>query len=176
MRSLLQKSQTVKSWSHIHLLISGLPTNTGVLFHWRLSDPLLTFCSCLRRAQPPLPEHAPAQFQTWRVLPILGQLPQQPDPRPGRNGGRPAPGPQRSGQRCHPELQPGTCPKSSPGLSHPKIVQGGSWETELLGARRHVNVCLYFPSSSTHLQREMLPAPCSTSMFVNLKQIVKKSS
>lgn len=101
-----------------------LTDNTGMLFHW---DFLTALKSCPHRAQPPLPECTPAQFQTWRIFPVLSQLPQQPDPRPGRNSICPAPVPQQSGQRCHPELQPGTCPKQSWSLT-PEILWSSSQE------------------------------------------------
>lgn len=126
-----------------------LTENAGTLFHW---DFLTVLKSCSHRAQPPLPERTPAQFQTWRVLPVLSQLPQQPDPRPGRNSSCPAPGPQQSGQRCHPELQPGMCPKQ-PGSLAPWVVWDIFKEAELVGAHQHMNVCLYFLSCSVHLQQ-----------------------
>lgn len=133
--------------------------NTGTFFHWEF---LTALKPCPHRAQPPLPEYAPAQLQTWRVLPVLVQLPQQPDPRPGRNSGHPAPGPQQSGQRCHPELQPGTCPQHPGSL---KIVHGSSQETELFSARQHISVCLCFLSCSMRPQQGRV----TTLIFVNLK-------
>lgn len=93
------------------------------------------------RAQPPLAECSAAQHQAWGLLPVLSQLPQQPDPCPGRDRSRPTPSPQHSTQRCHPELQPGRCPLlpcTIPKL-HPKSCRGTLRKENCLPS----NACLF---------------------------------
>lgn len=139
-----------------------LTDNAGMLFHWGF---LTALKSCPHRAQPPLPECTPAQFQTWRIFPVLSQLPQQPDPCPGWNSFCPAPVPQQSGQRCHPELQPGMCPKQLWSLT-PEIVWSSSQERAVC-CFPHLNFCLYFLSCSTHLQQ----GGVTILIFVNLQWV-----
>lgn len=149
--------------SHTTDNLEAYSPNTGILFHWVFLTALKS-CSC--RAQPPLPEHTPAQFQTWRVLPVLSQLPQQPDPCPGWSSTCPAPSPQWSGQRCHPELQPGMCLKLPESLT-PEIMLDSSQEPKLFGSHWHMNVCLYFLSCSKHLKQ----GGVTTLIFLNLKWV-----
>lgn len=156
---LLLKSQTVKSWSHIHLVILRLTqliiqVRSFTETFWLLPNPVPAGPSLLSQSALQLNSKPEGSFQysaSYHSNQTLALGETAAAQLPARSSQA------RGAIQSYGQVRV---------LSRWGLSQGSSQETAVC-ARQHMNVCLYFLSCSTHLQR----GGVTTLIFANLKWV-----